>query len=140
MFNHIVLGIDGSDHAAKATDVTAKLAKAVGSDVLFLMSSSGSPPPKEHRPPTWNSLARDAVSLVEEAAARLKKEGIKAKEKVVTAPSGRVVPKILSAAEEANADLIVVGSRGLSDFSGLLLGSVSHKLIQHANCPVLVIR
>ena len=139
MFNHIVLGIDGSDHAAKATDVTAKLAKAIGSDVLVLhvleriAASKGAPA-------TDLELPRDAVSLVEEAAARLKKEGIKAKEKVVTAPSGRVVPEILSAAEEANADLIVVGSRGLSDFSGLLLGSVSHKLIQHANCPVLVIR
>jgi nucleotide-binding universal stress UspA family protein len=139
MFNHIVLGIDGSDHAAKATDVTAELAKAVGSDVLVLhvleriAASKGAPA-------TDLELPRDAVSLVEEVAARLKKEGIKTKEKVVTAPSGRVVPEILSAAEEANADLIVVGSRGLSDFSGLLLGSVSHKLIQHANCPVLVIR
>ena len=139
MFDRIVLGIDGSDHAAKATDVTAELAKAVGSEVLVvhilerIAASKGAPAADLEIP-------SDAVGLVEEAAARLKKERIKTTEKVITASSGRVAPEILSVAEEVNADLIVVGSRGLSDFSGLLVGSVSHKLIQHANCPVLVVR
>ncbi len=139
MFNHIVLGIDGSAHSGKATEVTAELAKAIGSEVLVLhvleriAASKGAPA-------TDLEMPRDAVSLAEEAAARLQKDGIKAAGKVVTAPSGRVAPEILAAAEEFNADLIVVGTRGLSDFSGLLLGSVSHKLIQHASCPVLVVR
>ena len=139
MFDRILLGIDGSDHAAKATEVTAGLAKAVGGEVLVLhvieriAASKGAPA-------TDLEIPRDAASLVEEAGTRLKKDGIRTREKVVTAPSGRVVPEILSAAEESGADLIVVGSRGLSDFSGLLVGSVSHKLIQHADCPVLVVR
>jgi nucleotide-binding universal stress UspA family protein len=139
MFNRIVLGIDGSDHAAKATGVTAELAKAVGSQVLVLHVLERLPASKG-APATDLEIPRDAVRLGEEAAARLKEKGIKVSEKVVIASSGRVVPEILGAAEEADADLIVVGSRGLSDFSGLLLGSVSHKLIQHANCPVLVVR
>jgi nucleotide-binding universal stress UspA family protein len=139
MFDHIVLGIDGSAHAARATEVTAELAKAVGSEVLVLhvleriAASKGAPATDLETP-------RDASSLVDEAAARLRAEGIKAKGKVVMAPSGRIVPEILGVAEDARADLIVVGSRGLSDFSGLLVGSVSHKLIQHAACPVLVVR
>jgi nucleotide-binding universal stress UspA family protein len=33
-----------------------------------------------------------------------------------------------------------MGTRGLSDFSGLLVGSVAHKVIHHADCPVLVVR
>jgi nucleotide-binding universal stress UspA family protein len=139
MFNRIVLGIDGSDHAVKATAVAAELAKATGSEVLVLhvlermAASNGGPA-------TDLELPRDAASLVETAAARLREEGIKTTEKIVTAPSGRVAPEIMGAADEVSADLIVVGSRGLSDFSGLLVGSVSHKLIQHANCPVLVVR
>jgi nucleotide-binding universal stress UspA family protein len=39
-----------------------------------------------------------------------------------------------------NADLIIIGSRGLTDWQGLLLGSVAHKVIHHATCPVLVVR
>jgi nucleotide-binding universal stress UspA family protein len=47
---------------------------------------------------------------------------------------------ILQEARDLDAGMIVVGSRGLSDLGGLLLGSVAHKVIQLATCPVLVVR
>ncbi|WP_261808042.1 universal stress protein [Paenibacillus sp. N3.4] len=54
--------------------------------------------------------------------------------------SGSITKEILDYADEINADLIIVGSRGLSSISEFVLGSVSHNIVQHAKLPVLVIK
>jgi len=53
---------------------------------------------------------------------------------------GQAVPEILDLANKIHADLIVMGSRGLSDLKGLLMGSVSHRICQLAGCPCLTVR
>lgn len=53
---------------------------------------------------------------------------------------GDYAETILKVAEEIGADMIVVGSRGLGRLRGILVGSVSQKIIQHAHCSVLVVR
>lgn len=53
---------------------------------------------------------------------------------------GPAAEAILQVAETHRSDLIVMGSRGLGRFTGLLLGSQSQKVVQHASCPVLIVR
>src|SRR5262249_49245080 len=53
---------------------------------------------------------------------------------------GNVADEILKVADKEKADMIVLGSRRLSTAKGFLLGSVSHKVVQHAKCPVTVVR
>jgi len=78
----------------------------------------------------WRFSRMQALASVRDAS-----EGI---EVVATVTEGRPVPVLLAAA--AGAELLVVGSRGHGGFAGMLLGSVSQHCVQHAACPVVVIR
>jgi nucleotide-binding universal stress UspA family protein len=66
--------------------------------------------------------------------------GVAAKGELRGAGAGHVAKAIVEAAEANDIDLIVMGSRGLSDIQGLLLGSVTHKVMQLAHVSVLVAR
>lgn len=76
-----------------------------------------------------------ARRLQNEALQRVDSEGVTVTGDVV---QGNAADVLLRAAE--NADLLVVGSRGLGGFTGLLLGSVSTQVLHHSPCPVLVVR
>ena len=81
-------------------------------------------------------LEREAQSLLDELLAEVgtDAEGVSVEKVIVEGPAPRV---LLEQAEQA--ELLVVGSRGLGGFKGLLLGSVSQQCIHHARCPVLVV-
>ena len=54
--------------------------------------------------------------------------------------SGHPAKTLLNAVEEKEADLLVVGNRGHGGFTGALLGSIGQYCVQHAQCPVVVVR
>jgi nucleotide-binding universal stress UspA family protein len=137
MFEHIVLAVDGSTQSEKAIPVAAELAERSQGDVTVLHV-------REHVI-SWNvdvdlESPSEASELVDGIVRRLKDVGISALGEVRHAPAGLAPREILSTAAGVNADLIIIGSRGLTDWQGLLLGSVAHKVIHHATCPVLVVR
>jgi nucleotide-binding universal stress UspA family protein len=55
-------------------------------------------------------------------------------------PTGNPADEIIATAESFDADLVVVGARGLGGMARLLLGSVSEKVLRHARCPVLIVK
>ncbi len=81
---------------------------------------------------------RRATALAEEGAARARELGLDAQPRTAVR-NGSVASAILDVADELDAEAIVLGSRGLTGVKSLLLGSVSHALLQHADRPVIVV-
>jgi nucleotide-binding universal stress UspA family protein len=79
-----------------------------------------------------------AEGTAEEGVALARRHGLEASPRVVSREDS-VAETLLSAADRANASAIVSGSRGLSGLGSLLLGSVSHALLQHADRAVVVV-
>jgi nucleotide-binding universal stress UspA family protein len=92
-------------------------------------------------PPTVvGDSPEEAQQLVDGVVVDLKQAGVEADGAVRPSTGGSPAEAILEHAREVGAGLVVVGSRGLSNLGGLLLGSVAHKVIQLSSCPVLVVR
>jgi nucleotide-binding universal stress UspA family protein len=130
--HRIVVGVDGSESAMRALDWAASEAERSGA-VLDVQTAYE---------PGYVFVTKDEIQhcmdeLVKEAAARVAKLA-----PGVATTSGTHEMKPAEALIEASegADLLVVGSRGLGGFKGLLLGSVSEQCSHHAGCPVTIVR
>ena len=135
----IVVGIDGSETARRSLQWAAGEARLrrAALEVVHAWSMPyllGLPYTSANVDPAWIEDA--ARSTLDAAVDSLDMTGLaQPVERILVA--GGAASAILEAAK--GADLVVVGSRGLGGFSGLLLGSVSHQVVHHANCPVVVI-
>ena len=90
----------------------------------------------------WGSMRIDdngGDTFAEAIVKGLVDGGIDARVETREAHYGQVAQALSAAAEEFDADMIVVGSRGRSDVAALAIGSVSHKLLHLARRPVLVV-
>lgn len=160
MIHHVLVPTDGSENAERAVRFSAQVAdrrQQAEVTVVYVhlrvpmhvpLSMSVLTPEvsleqaqvlaEESRP---DELAQ-AQAIVDRAVAEIRG--------LVTSPdvtvSGRVVVAhrvddgILQIAEETKADIIVVGTRGLSPLRSAIMGSVSHSLIEKASCPVLIVK
>ena len=94
-----------------------------------------------HRHGTWDVEVRsEAKRLVDTAVGRLQAAGVLADSEIIHADPEHVAAAIAVTAKSFDADLIVVGSRGLSDWQSMFKHSVSHQLLCAVDCPVLIVR
>ncbi len=151
MFEHIVAAIDDDTiRRGRVIDATREIASALKSTVLVAhVRELERPGPTTGRPTALVSsgttpapiMLEDAAlarALVDEAVRTLEKDGVEATG-VVREGGGQTAKELLELAEESRADLIVVGDRGVH-VTDLLLGSVAHRIVHGAPCPVLLIR
>ena len=145
MFRSIVVGTDGSDTARQAVEEAIGLAKAVGASIELV--SAYEPIPNQRLREEARAAPADMQWMVnprEDVDATLRDacEAIEAAGVAVTpyAREGDPADAILDVAEERDADLIVVGNKGMTGAKRFLLGSVPNKVSHHAPCSVLIIR
>ncbi|HEY7890906.1 MAG TPA: universal stress protein [Solirubrobacteraceae bacterium] len=145
MFRSVVVGTDGSDTATQAVRQAVDLAKSVGAKLELVSAYEPVPAQRlseERREAPedlqWAINPREDVDATLEAAAAIARE---AGVTVTTyARTGDPADAILDVAEEQDADLIVVGNKGMTGAKRFLLGSVPNKVSHHAPCSVLIIR
>ena len=144
MFSKILVGLDGSDYSLKALEFALDLAKKYSSQLVLVHVVMRQI--YAINPPEAGILAGTAIvrELEAEGKSILAKgvETVKAQGLPVEARLRQGVPaeELLRAAADEKADLIVLGSRGLSQVKAFLLGSVSDKVSHHAKCPTLIVR
>jgi nucleotide-binding universal stress UspA family protein len=145
VFTRIVVGTDGSDTAAEAVRQAVELAKLSGAELNIVSAYE----PVSKRRVEKESLdapadvqyeigPREDVNLVlDAAAATARSEGIE----VQTHPvEGEPAEAVLDIAEKTEADLIVVGNKGMTGARRFLLGSVPNNVSHHAPCSVMIVR
>lgn len=148
MFEKILVAVDGSEPALRAVDIAAGLAQKFGSELLVvtvveslrLTPEARQFAESEHMKEPPAALANRLVGepLASQAARRAAAKGAKKVSQLVE--DGDPAQEILQLAKHASVDLIVLGSRGLGTIRGLLMGGVSHKVMNLSECPCMTVK
>jgi nucleotide-binding universal stress UspA family protein len=147
MFQNILCAVDGSDHALKAAKLACELAAKHGAKLTFLTVTKALKMTAEvkHYIEVENLsgepqyvLDQFTENVLQQAKDAARAQGIAdVKTKVKTGQPART---IVQTAERDGFDTIVMGSRGLGDLEGFLLGSVAHKVASLSKCTVITVK
>jgi nucleotide-binding universal stress UspA family protein len=141
MFKTIVVGTDGSETASAAVDRAAELAALCGAKVHLVcayrnpMNIAAMAPETAAYVPSDADLKAHTKAVVDQAADQLRRRGVDVE---AHACVGSAADAIITVAESQNADLVVVGSRGMTG-ARRLLGSVGNNVAHHAPCTVMIV-
>jgi nucleotide-binding universal stress UspA family protein len=135
----IAVAVDGSDNALRAAKHAIMLAQYLPETQLEMIYVADYNKAKDERllaqSPESLSLKREQkLQPVRELA---KSVGV---EIIITMLKGNPSHEIIKYVREHSIDQLVIGSRGLNAFQEMVLGSVSHKVMKHANCPVTIVK
>ncbi|SFH24910.1 Nucleotide-binding universal stress protein, UspA family [Desulfotomaculum arcticum] len=142
MIKKILLAFDGSQNALRAAKFAVDLQKSIPeARCVIIIVASFTKDEAEFLGASAtefdNALQINTNHMLQSAMELFKSEGLKV-EKVTL--QGDIAQSIVAYAGEHNIDLIVMGTRGLGNVKGMLLGSVSNKVIHLAHCPVTVVK
>jgi nucleotide-binding universal stress UspA family protein len=138
----IVIGVDGTPAATKASEVGIRLAGSMHADVLFVHFSKLADRLFAADPdngPSQEQLEQ-ADPVLAAAAAAARAAGVAAELMVQDEHgAGMIAANLAGLAEGVEAELVVVGNRGRSEVAEIVLGSVVHELLSLSSRPVVVV-
>ena len=141
----ILVAVDGSNPSFNASNYAIDLAKRYDAELIVLNIVS----PVPYSQFEYANIGRmKEIETMEKEKAQQKLDKVKQKatEKKVSVKTDvlikytSVVKEIVEYAEKMKIDMIVIGSRGLTGFKKLLLGSVASGVVTYSHCPVLVVK
>ena len=150
MFSNIIVAVDGSDHSLKAVDLASDIAEKYDAELALVHVLTNSRLPESLKrfaqseyqgtgeTPEYLPHRVIAEPLLAEAAVRAERCGVKRIKQLIE--EGDPAGCIVQVAADIGADLIVMGTRGLSDVGGILMGSVSHKVAHLATCACVTVK
>jgi nucleotide-binding universal stress UspA family protein len=137
-FNKIVLATDGSEGAQAAVLATIDLARFTPAVVRVVHIWNLE---IHHRHGVWDvELRSEAERLAQDTVDQLTRAGVMAEKEIFRADNKHIAASIALIAKDFRADVVVIGSRGLSDWKSLFDHSVSHQVLAAVDCPVLIVR
>ena len=136
----ILLATDGSRDAELARATAIDLANSTDSELHVVTVALGYPSYDVRNPAVVEQLRQQAENILNEQAEKIEQSGGKVAEKHLRIAERYRAQQIVQVAEDIEAGLIVMGSRGLGGVRRALMGSVSDSVVRHAHCPVMVVR
>src|SRR6476619_1644184 len=137
-YSKILIGLDGSDDSIKAADDAIAIAKLHGAKLITVHVI-----PSTTTAPNSPEFSKRSVEAAEAWFGDIKRKGAEAGVEVETKviSSGYSVGQVVvDQAEKENVDLIVVGTRGMTGFKKMLLGSVALEVVTYSDCSVMVVK
>lgn len=139
-YKKILLPVDGSESSKLAKRTAIGLSTTMDAEILLLYVTGAIPAIITGRPREEAVKAQQEEADVILAPYRMVLIEHKVDYNEMVVPGFNAGDMICQVALDEGCDLVVMGSRGLGDWKGMMLGSVTHRVLAHCNLPVLVVR
>jgi nucleotide-binding universal stress UspA family protein len=135
----ILVAVDGSEHSGKVIETAIQYARLLSAKVVLVHCHKKFPTilGEPLRNEAIVTTLRKAETLIAPFTKRLREAEVDVEERLMEDPAGAVIPDI---ARIEKCELIIVGSRGLTNLEGLFLGSVTNRVLHTTPCSVLVVK
>jgi nucleotide-binding universal stress UspA family protein len=139
MYKHIVVAADGSDNSIRAAGEAVKLARLNPQTLIEVLLVID---PDRIRDEVLHSPNHEEIEFYRQERLQPVLDILQQAELTpkLTTVKGDPGPAIVKYADANDVDLIVIGTRGLNALQEFVLGSVSHKVVKRAHCPVLIVK